>query len=726
MHTTVWGRVAGLFGFLMKQRQTRRGLAALLFFILTTLMVSIEFVPYRVGLKAGQVSPADVFAPRSVVFEDRLKTEELRQQAAASVPNQYDRDAGVSSAVQRDISVVVAGIREVQNDLSATGEERVSRLRQLLPPDTSGEMLVLLAKPSPKELQRTEQGVNDLIAKAMDAEQGITTENLADTRNSLVAKVSELYLRPPYEEVGRILIQSYLRPNNFLNVEKTHLLKEAAMGTVLPQQVTVRQGEKIVGAGEIMRHEQMTKLEALGLTQRAIPWRKIAGDSLLVVLLMVVVLFYLYQQNNEIYRNAGHLYLLGIIVLLIMIVAKAIVAINSTQWPELGALFGYMVPIAAAGMLVAILLDSRLAVLVVVVMCYFLMIITDGQLRFGVVGLVGGITGIYSVSRLSKSGDLARAGLYTGLASVVAIGVMELTSVSPIGLVIASAVLFGVTNGILSSILTIGVLPYLESTFKITSPVRLLELSHPGNPLLKWLLTEAPGTYHHSIIVGNLAETAAEAIGGDTLLTRVGAYYHDVGKLKRPYFFIENQLNTDNPHDKIAPTLSTLILTSHVKDGVELAREYKVPEDIISIVEQHHGSGLCTYFYHKAVENGQNESIDEDEFRYEGPKPKTKEAALVMLADSVEAAVRSLQNRTHGRVEGMVRKIIKDKLMDGQLDECDLTFKDLDVIAAAFMQVFSGILHARIEYPDLSKEIERRKTKGAGVRKKSFRTNARG
>jgi len=268
-----------------------------------------------------------------------------------------------------------------------------------------------------------------------------------------------------------------------------------------------------------------------------------------------------------------------------------------------------------------------------------------------------------------------------------------------------------VTNGILSSILTIGVLPYLESTFKITSPVRLLELSYPGNPLLKRLLTEAPGTYHHSIIVGNLAETAAEAIGGDTLLTRVGAYYHDVGKLKRPYFFIENQLNTDNPHDKIAPTLSTLILTSHVKDGVELAREYKVPEDIISIVEQHHGSGLCTYFYHKAVENGQNEGIDEDEFRYEGPKPKTKEAALVMLADSVEAAVRSLQNRTHGRVEGMVRKIIKDKLMDGQLGECDLTFKDLDVIAAAFMQVFSGIFHARIEYPDLSKEIERRKTK---------------
>jgi len=255
--------------------------------------------------------------------------------------------------------------------------------------------------------------------------------------------------------------------------------------------------------------------------------------------------------------------------------------------------------------------------------------------------------------------------------------------------------------------------------------VRLLELSYPGNPLLKRLLTEAPGTYHHSILVGNLAEAAAEAINGDSLLTRVGAYYHDVGKLKRPYFFIENQMNTDNPHDKIAPTLSALILTFHVKDGVELAREYKLPEDIINIIEQHHGSGLCTYFYHKALENGQNESIAEEEFRYDGPKPQTREAALVMLADSVEAAVRSLQNRTYNRVEGMVHRILKDKLLDGQLDECDLTFKDLDVIASAFIQVLSGIFHARIEYPDLSREEEGRKVKSASVRKQFFRARSK-
>jgi hypothetical protein len=292
---------------------------------------------------------------------------------------------------------------------------------------------------------------------------------------------------------------------------------------------------------------------------------------------------------------------------------------------------------------------------------------------------------------------------------------MGLVSDTPIGLTITSSLILGSVNGILSSILTNGAVPYLESAFGITSSVRLLELSNPGNPLLRRLQIEAPGTYHHSLLVGNLAEAAADAVGGDSLLVRVAAYYHDIGKMKRPYFFIENQMG-DNPHDKIAPTLSTLILTSHVKDGVELAREHKLPQGIVEIIEQHHGDSLCSFFYHKAVEGNKNENITEDDFRYEGPKPQTKEAAIVMLADAVEAAVRSLQNRTPGRVEGLVRKIIKDKLMDGQLDESDLTLKDLDNIAGAFIRVLSGIFHNRIEYPDVTREMERRKTRRASAR----------
>ncbi|MEG3071277.1 MAG: HDIG domain-containing protein [Candidatus Syntrophopropionicum ammoniitolerans] len=222
--------------------------------------------------------------------------------------------------------------------------------------------------------------------------------------------------------------------------------------------------------------------------------------------------------------------------------------------------------------------------------------------------------------------------------------------------------------------------------------------------------------YHHSIIVGNLAEAAADSLGDDSLLVRAGAYYHDIGKIKRPYFFIENQMGAENPHDKLTPSLSTLILTSHVKDGVEMAKEHKLPQGIIDIIEQHHGTGLVSYFYHKALESDRPETVTEEEFRYEGPKPRSRAAAIVMLADAVEAAVRSLQSPTQGRVEGLVRTIIKDKLNDGQLEECDLTFKDLDVIANSFLRVLTGVFHSRIEYPEMNKEIERRKVNG-GSRK---------
>jgi len=434
MLATIFKRAAAVITYLLKQRQTRRGIAAFLFFALTTLLLSIEIVPHRVSLSEGQVSPKDIFAPRNLVFVDRAKTESLQEQAASAVRNQYDRDALVSGSVQNSIAGALAEVKKIQNDTSAGLQERLNRLRRLLPVNNlSDETLAALAAPSQKELQLTEQGVNGLISQAMDSEQGITQVNLEDTKSVLEVKISKLGLRKPYEELGVLLMRKYLRPNTFLNVEKTRLLRDAAKKTVPIQQVTIIKGEKIVGAGEIVRADQMAKLEALGLTRSSFPWRMLWGNALLVILLMVVVLFYLYQQNKEIYQSAGHLYLLALIIILVIALAKAIVAINSTQWPEFGALFGYMAPVAAAGMLIAILLDSRLGVLVVAILSFLLMLMSNGQLRFGIVGMVSGLTGIYSVSKLSKSGDLTRAGLYTGLASICAIGVMELSSSSPRG-----------------------------------------------------------------------------------------------------------------------------------------------------------------------------------------------------------------------------------------------------------------------------------------------------
>lgn len=711
-------KFTAVLSLLAKQRKVRRGSAAVLFLLLLTLIMALDFVPEKANLVVGQVSPRTYEADKSIVFEDKAKTAEQRRQAAEKVGKVYSKDPQVSIAVQKDISELAGKVREAQGDTSLDSAGKVAKLRTILPFVMRDEDITGLAHAAPKDTQYVESQLNNLVAGIMDTGNGITQDSLEDTKKMLYGQIIGMRLSKPFEEFSKGVVDRYLRPNAFINYDETRKRQEEAMATVAPVMVTVKEGEKIIGKGEIVTEDQLAKLQALGLTRPRLPFSSILGIFLLVALMMVVVLFYLYQQNREIYQHAGLLYLLGIIVAGTLGVGKAIVAINVTQWPEFGAQFGYMVPLAAAGMLIAILLDSRLAVLVVAVMSLMLGVMTGNQLRFGLVGLLGGITGVYSVSKLSQRGDLVRAGIYTSGAYVVAIFIVGLVTGTPLGLLISSSLALGITSGILSSILTNGALPFLEHTFRLTSPVKLLELSHPNNKMLKRLLTEAPGTYHHSIIVGNLAESAAEAVGGDSLLVRVGAYYHDIGKIKRPYFFIENQMTCDNPHDKIAPSLSTLILTSHVKDGVEMGKEEKLPQGIIDIIEQHHGSGLVSYFYHKALESDRTETISEEEFRYEGPKPQTREAAIVMLADSVEAAVRSLHNRTPGRVEGLVRKIIKDKLNDGQLDECDLTFRDLDVIATSFVRVLSGIFHSRVEYPDMSQEIERRK-KYVGSRKQS-------
>jgi putative nucleotidyltransferase with HDIG domain len=330
-------------------------------------------------------------------------------------------------------------------------------------------------------------------------------------------------------------------------------------------------------------------------------------------------------------------------------------------------------------------------------------------LAFTFTAFIGGVSGIFSVSKISQTSDLAKAGLHVAMANVAAVlGISILTSTIDLNLAGISLIV-AVLNGFLSAVLMIGLLPYLETAFSVTSMIRLMELANPNQELLRQLLVETPGTYHHSVIVGNLAEAAAPPVKANPLMVRVGAMYHDIGKIKRPYFFVENQVGYENPHGKIAPSLSSLIITSHIKDGVELARDKKIPRQVVDIIEQHHGTSLVKYFYTRAVEEDREGQVSEDTFRYEGPKPQTKEAALIMLADSVEAAVRAMQEPSPGKIEGMVRRIIKDKLNDGQLEECDLTFRDLNKIADSFSKGLVGTYHKRVEYPEyIARDLKRK------------------
>ena len=259
---------------------------------------------------------------------------------------------------------------------------------------------------------------------------------------------------------------------------------------------------------------------------------------------------------------------------------------------------------------------------------------------------------------------------------------------------------FSIISVLVSGILCVGLLPFYESIFDVVTNIKLLELSNPNQPLMKKLLMEAPGTYHHSMMVANLAEAATESVGGNPVMARVGAYYHDIGKTKRPYFFGENQIGKENPHDKISPNLSALIILSHTKDGLELAKEHNIPKSIQDIIVQHHGTTLVKYFYYKVKNSSDNkEDINEDDFRYSGPIPNTKESGILMLADSVEASVRSISEPTKDKIEEMVNNIFNDKINTNQLINCDLTLKDIEVVKQSFLKTLDGIYHHRIEYP---------------------------
>lgn len=709
----VGGTVVQGITYLLKHRRVRRGSAAALFLLLFTLLLYIDFFPSKVDFKVGDVAPYDIAAPRSAEYTDKVKTAELRQKAAEAVDDVYTVDLNVIVDIKGNIDSLTERIVAIQADTSLNQDEKIKKISNIIPFTLPEPVLKDLVNGAPEALDQVGEATHDLIANKM--QQGICDEDLKNTEGQIITELERYGFSTSYREYGNGLVKEYLRSNRFLNEEQTQLLREQAMDTVEPVKVLIKANQKIVKAGEIVTQQDILELQALGLMQTRAPWTAFFGSLLLTATLMTTVLFYTRQQNREIYHNIGQLYLLGIIAFIVLVVSKMLLAIEVSRWPEFGDMFGYVAPVAAAGMLTAILLENRLAVITVAVISLFIGVMT-GQLQFSLAGFIGGVTGVFSVSKLSQRGELARGGLYTGIAVTMLILFIGMVEEQPWQLLLIAAPLLGLINGLLSSILTNGALPYLESTFGITSSVRLLELSNPSHPLLRKILLEIPGTYHHSIMVGNLAEAATEAVGGDHLLVRVGALYHDVGKIKRPYFFIENQMSGDNPHDKIAPNLSTLILTSHVKDGVDFAREYKLPERVIDIIEQHHGTSLVRFFYGKALEGERADTVNEDDFRYEGPKPQTKEAAIVMLADSVEAAVRAQNNPTSGQIEGLVRKLIKEKLMSGELDECDLTLRDLDTIANAFLRVLSGVFHTRIEYPDIQ-EMERRKSYRANNRK---------
>ncbi len=694
--------------FISKLKVTtwQRGLAGVVYFLLFTLLLSSSLFVSKLHLSLGEPSPELIKAPADKDIEDLDKYKKDQETAAKATPLVYKADDDFLAGLATDLSKSFLALHDI---IASNTEDRLKiiKLRQMpLLTAMPDHVLTSLVKLNQDELNKYEQTANEIIiGHVRDVDSGARSEaEVGPLRERIIQDLDKSTL----PEVMKLFIQTFVeakinQTTLIVDGQASEKQRNAARASVKLEVHRYKTNQKIVGPGEIADEKIFQVLTAYGLVDNRSPWRATGGIALIVFCGMASILVYVFRYKRGTPRLADKLILVGLTIILVLIFGKGILALN-LGGAEFNALAGMLIPVSWATMTVAILIDVELALIVAVILAVFTGILVDPNLatsfgnQVGLVALFGGIVGVHSVSRLSQRSDLTRAGLFVSAGNIIVVsGLALMSEMRPI--VWAVGILLGSVNGLVSSVFTVGTLHWFESGFKITSAVRLLELSNPNLPLLKRLLMEAPGTYHHSILVGNLAEAAAESVHADATLVRVGSMYHDIGKLKRPYFFIENQISQDNPHDKIAPTLSSLIITSHLKDGLELAKEYKLPEPIQDIISQHHGDSLVGFFFHKAREG--NEEVPEEAFHYEAPRPQSKEAALVCLADSVEAAVRSLQKPTPGRIEGLVRKLIKDKLNDGQLDQSDLTLQDLDRIAMAFVMVLSGIFHSRVEYPDL-------------------------
>jgi putative nucleotidyltransferase with HDIG domain len=700
----------------------------LILLITITLILSFNFFPDKILLKKGQICSKDILSPRTFEFLDLEETQNLKEKASRSIEEVYDLNLVNIENVEKQVDSIFLKIKEYieklnnsseNNNVNLTvNEEKLTDndLREIakeinvnLELNMDEQIIIDCLQLDKLSLNKINRDVKTSVRKIM--EQGIKEVDLDNAKKQLVREISEIsishYDALIASEIGTILI----RPNLFLNEEETEKRRQEAISSVNKVERTIQIGQIIIRKGDIVTSEDIAILNALGLQNPKINFSNIIGIILITTICFSLLILYLNYYYPDIYKDINKLILLSIICIFIVLFAKITLQVS-----------GYLIPIASASMLIAISLNFEIAILVTVILSFLISFIPGGEMNYTIVLIVSGIVSIYSIRSATQRSSLTRAGLMIAGVNIVAISALGLINNENYYLILKDN-LWGILNGFLAVILTIGILPFLESFFDITTSFKLMELSNPNQPLLKKLIVEAPGTYHHSIVVGNLSETAAEEIGGNGLLARVGALYHDIGKIKRPYFFIENQEAYKNIHDDLEPSLSALVIASHVKEGVELANKNKLPKDIINIITQHHGTGLITYFFHRALqENGASvEEVAEENYRYSGPKPQTKETAIILLADSLEAATRTLTNPTPSRIKNLVKEIIQKNLENGQLEECDLTLKDLDKIGDSFSRILTGMFHSRVEYPDddLIKKLKEEKKKNGSINKKS-------
>ncbi|HTE19029.1 MAG TPA: HDIG domain-containing protein, partial [Armatimonadota bacterium] len=546
------------------------------------------------------------------------------------------------------------------------------------------------------------QAKNAAAALVDDAmRQPILSDNVERVRTQIRQRAGSLRLPPPARRLVAEVAAANVVANRVYNEQETEAARKREMEQVPLQYEAIARGDLVLRKGETVTADHLLKLQRLGLVQERLDLITGLSLTLLAFGLVGVFCLYVYQFHPAVLRSFSNLLLIAVVVcgsLLLYRVGSTALGLRFSG-DQLG--FLGMVCSALGAMLIAALLCPQLAVFVGVALALLTSVMmAEAELRFAILSIVSSLVGVQAVTTIQDRAGILRAGVVLAFVNAITALVARGATKANLPEEILQTVAWAGIGGFVSVSLFYFFAAWLERPFRVTTHLTLLELSDPSHPLLRRLAMEAPGTYAHSIIVGNLSEAAAESIGADGLFCRVASYYHDIGKVMRPHFFVENQ-SSENRHNAINPSLSSLVVTSHVKDGVELAEEYKLPPPIIGIIKEHHGTCLIKYFYHQAVTNAadENTSALEYQFRYDGPRPQTKESGIIMLADSAEAASRTLDKPTPGRIRDLIERILRDRLSDGQLDECELTFKDLEKIISSMTRSLVSLLHARIEYP---------------------------
>jgi putative nucleotidyltransferase with HDIG domain len=538
------------------------------------------------------------------------------------------------------------------------------------------------------------QGIEETVSK--DVLTSIEDLNLA-----LVNFLSDKLAVTELSVINYLFIE-LIKPNLVFDKERTDNELDRVIGDVSLTKDLVFENERIVDANQRIDKEIYQKLTSLDVaivekSRVEGNWREFlssVGKLMLLTSIIAVFGMYLFSFRRKIFYDNQKLTMIAVVFLFVILMASIIT--GPLGWP------GYLIPTTIASMLIAILIDAGIAFVGTLVIALILGIVQGGGFDFVLISIVGGMASIFSVHKIHNRNNVFKAIIYISAAYFWIIMALHFVRFEPIQESFTIFLYELAPNAILAPFITFMILGVFEKIFDVTTNMALLELSDLNNPLLKKLSMEAPGTFHHSMVVGNLSEAAAKAIGANPLLARVGSYYHDIGKMDKPEYFIENQMDAENRHNMLKPNMSALILASHVKIGLEMAEKAKIPQLIRNFIPEHHGTSIMSFFYKKAQEMPDAGTVNESDFRYPGPKPHSKETGIVMLADAVEAATRTITNPNPSKVRAMVDSLVAHRFEQGELDECNLTLRDLKQITEAFLPVLSGVFQRRIEYPSES------------------------